>query len=144
MSVSIEDALQEYLAANGIVAALVGERIYPRRAPQHASYPNVVYQTIDDVEELGLKAAGGVPVARLQLNCWARGNDAYTAAKAVRKALRDALHGYRGLMGTHFVQCAKLVNSRDAEEQAEIGAEAGVEGVIVDLVVAYEEAAPSF
>ena len=102
-----------YLLANAPVAALIATRMYPLLLPQNAVLPAVTYQVISDVHELNQSEPGGLPVIRLQYTCWA---DSYLAAQTLAAAIRVALDGFTGVMGSGSVGYAALDNMVDDYE----------------------------
>ena len=57
--------------------------------------------------------------ALLQIDCWSDAPEyqgSYSAAKLLGKAVRVALHGFRGMMGTLRVQETNIESERDVFE----------------------------
>lgn len=94
----LEEGLSNYLAAAGPVAALVNNRIYPLVIPSETARPALAYQRIATPERLrGHDGPWGVATARVQFTCEGR---TYPEAKALAKACRKVLDGFRGAMGS--------------------------------------------
>ena len=102
-----------FLIANAGLTALIGTRIYPSVLPQTPTLPAVVYQTISDVREMLHDGPQGLPVARIQYDCW---GVSYTSARNTANALRTAADGYRGAMGASAVGFASVLNMIDTYE----------------------------
>lgn len=84
------EIIRAKLLAAPAVKSLVGERIYPRQAPQGAPAPYVVLQVISDVPVASLNGAPGTRLARvrLQVDSYAEG---YRAAHALAQAVDDVI-----------------------------------------------------
>ena len=120
--ITIEEGLFAYLSANAGVSALVSTRIYPNKLPQTVTLPALTYQRIDSPRVHSHDSSGSVGTARprFQFDCWAT---TYAAAKALSDALRGALNGYKGTMGTTSpvtVQSA-LIQSERFDDYADAG-----------------------
>ncbi len=89
MSTFAEKVRTELVAASA-VTALVGERIYPGKAPQGAAAPYVVVTTISDVPESSFTGTTDEELrdARVQVDSYAAG---YLDAHAVAKAVKDVV-----------------------------------------------------
>ncbi len=83
---SAEDISKSLLEASSAVTALVGSRIYLDARPEADPLPAIVYNLVDENDELPVGAvAGQIPtLARMQINC-------YATTAAGRKALVDAV-----------------------------------------------------
>ncbi len=120
-----------FLLANTALAALIGTRIYPLQLPQNAVLPAVVQQTVSDVHELHQSGPAGYPTARVQYDCWGA---SYLSARAVAAALRMAVDGTYGAMGTMNVWAARVGNMIDL-----LDAETKRYRVLVDVLYTREE-----
>lgn len=139
----IEASLVTYLNTLSGLTALVGDAISPMRAAQDEGYPRVTYQKISDLKPWTLDGGPGSFVeARFQLDCWGLSAasvknvaDAIIGTEASQK-----LNGYRGTMGSHFVQMARVDSSQDLYETPEHSDDVGVYRVQMDLTLVYNEA----
>jgi Protein of unknown function (DUF3168) len=105
--VEIEDAIQQYLAADAGVTPLVGSgsacRIYPQQGLQDTTRPFVCFVASDPEQRISV---GGVPMnfyfVRMRFDVYADAGD-YASAKAVARAIRGgrpaADTGLLGLQG---------------------------------------------
>lgn len=88
------EALVTVLRANASVAGLVGERIFPRRYPQGKKFPAIKYGDGARTEFVkNLDGSQQDAVTTLTMACGATSD---SAAKQLARAVRTALHGYRG------------------------------------------------
>lgn len=98
----IGSAVYARLANFAGLTALVGDRIYPIRAPQNVTLPYVVYAEQAPIDESpNLEDSGGLLTSRVQVDAW--GTTAKQAAQVgdqARKALRD----FSGTVGGIAVQ----------------------------------------
>lgn len=90
---TLEQALFLRLTADAGVAALVGQAVYPVRAPQGAPLPRIVFAR-QDTENLGhLRGRGTHDRVRVNVSAFAADNQ---AARALADAAHRALQGWRG------------------------------------------------
>lgn len=90
----LANAIYQRLAGHAPLAALVGTRIYPSRAPDEAQMPYLVYldmAPIDQAEDLD--GSGGLDQVRVQVDAWAT---SAIEAKRVGDLARAALRDFRG------------------------------------------------
>ena len=109
----IEQDLRTYLLAQPAIAALIGTRCYPARLPQGAARPALTYQRIARTTSITHDGAADLGRARIQIDCW---TDSYEAMVGLAKAIRAALSGYRGPMGSNGATAARIVNELDLPE----------------------------
>lgn len=97
--ITIEEGLFAYLSTNAGLVALISTRVYPNKLPETVTLPALTYQRIDSprVHTHDTSGATGTAYPRFQFDAWAT---TYASAKAITDALRAALNGYRGTMGT--------------------------------------------
>lgn len=114
-----EPNLFEYLKNVPEVAALIADRIYEGRIPQHVfdSEQGVmncaVYSRVGGATGVGFCGSDGLVPAQYQIDVYALDSVAKTkVARAIRRALVD----YRGPMGSVPVQLVTLDNQFDSEE----------------------------
>ncbi len=90
----VEQALVLRLLSDSAVAALAGDRLYPNVAPANASAPYLVYARVgrQDISR-DLNQPGNLVQPRIQIDSYAVD---YATAKALGRAIRQALDGFRG------------------------------------------------
>ena len=98
---TIEDAIFTRASGFGGLAALVTNRVYPRRLPSGATLPAVTYGLIDDVEPQAMGVGVGVTTARFQITAWA---ETFDGARDVGVQIRAAFKRWRGTVATIEVQ----------------------------------------
>lgn len=136
MATGIEEATRDILVADSTVTGLVSTRIYPQVLPQGATLPAIAYQMVSSAREHAHDgAAQDLSRPRLQ---WAAHAATYSAAKAVAKAVRDALAYYHGSTGGIKIDAVLFENEIDDfifrdDEQASTYV------VIVDAYVWYHD-----
>lgn len=92
----IETGLFTYLANSpGVTAANEG-RVYPLHKPQNDDQTCVVYRVISREFSRTFCGQPNITASRVQLDCWAT---SYSEAKALAKAVREALDFHKGDMG---------------------------------------------
>jgi len=105
----MEEELRALLKADAATAALVGSRIDWGVRPQGKPLPAVVMNVISDAEDYHMNGPNGLFQGRVQVDCYGL---TYVAAKAVSRAVRTALHTYRG----GKFQLILHVSTRDSRE----------------------------
>lgn len=94
---NFEDALYAILSAAAPVTTLLGASppaIYPDRAPDNASGRYVVYQLVSGTSDQAHDTPASLTVQRFQIDCISHASS--KDAKLIAKAVRTALHGYKG------------------------------------------------
>lgn len=128
----LEEAIPARLAAVGGVTALVGNRVYPLRAPQNAQRPFVVFQRISAPRVSAFGSDSGIARPRFQVTSW---GETYASAKAVATAVRQALQRYRGtVLGVEILDC--FVDT----DQDLVDDEVKLFGVATDFFIPHREA----
>lgn len=107
---TIEQGLYTHLAADGGVSALVSTRIYPQVIPQDVDLPAIAYQKISAPRDHTHDGPSGLVRARMQITC---AGASYAVAKTLSEAVRAALDGFSGTMGSTTVNAVFLDNERD-------------------------------
>ncbi len=92
----IEQALHTELAGATGLTALVGERIYFRKAPQDVSKPYLVFFKVSAPREHSHDGASGLVASRWQFSCFAT---SYKEAKDVVQQVQAELQAFSGVMG---------------------------------------------
>ena len=131
MSPVLEAPLFTYLGPE--LAALVGDRIYPKRSPEGAGLPYVIYERISAVRTYTFDP--------YPLPAWVRARMSFTCraitmlgAIEVGEAVVLALSGFSGMMGSLNIGSARVANEADLyDETSKLYAR------VVDVFVEYEE-----
>lgn len=127
----IEEGLSAYVTAVTAVQALIVARFYPLRLPENPTYPAATYQRISGPRVHSQTGPSQLAYPRFQLDCYA---STYLGAKAVAGALRVALDGYKGLMGTVAVGSVLFMDDRDFYDPA-----TRIWRVSMDIIVGHTE-----
>jgi hypothetical protein len=131
----MEEALIGQLLASSSLAALVAARVYPARRPQASDLPAVVLTRVDGVRQYADEGPIDLVQSRVQLDCWAR---TYAEAKAVARAVRDALLDLEGVYGGVEFQASHLEAERDFAEDGANQAEY-LHRVVLEFLVWHRE-----
>ena len=94
---SLKDALYEQLKDNAGISALVGTRVYHSVAPESATRPFIVFQQIGGDHVHDMSGASGLARRDIQIAYYA---DKPKDAEAGSEAIRNAIDGFNGTMGT--------------------------------------------
>ena len=111
----IGKSVRSLLVNNAAVAALVGARVYPLRAPQNASLPFVIY--LGDVgEDITYSADGetGLVAKLMQFDSYAT---TYDVAVDLDDKIRLVLSGYSGTVGGIVIR--SILKSGSAQDLTE-------------------------
>jgi len=95
---TLESGLFTFLTvtATGVVA-LNGDRVFPLRAPDTATFPLIVYQRIGGDRDVTHDGNSGLDDSRFQITAW---SPLYKEAKELALEVVKALNGFQGSMGT--------------------------------------------
>jgi len=127
----IRVGLRTFLLANGAVAALVVARVYPVKLPQGIDGASLVLNEISGQGDHHMEGASGLVTARMQIGAWATTAD---AAHGLFLAVKEAIDGYQGLMGSVYVQGVFIDSWRDLDDN-----DANLRGKVADYFINYEE-----
>jgi hypothetical protein len=105
----VEEQIKARLMNSSAVTALAGDRIEWGGNLQGSPMPRVALFVVSDVEGVTIDAPDGMSQGRIQLDCYGA---TYSAAKALARAVRAALHGYAG----GGLQLVSLIAARDTRE----------------------------
>jgi uncharacterized protein DUF3168 len=136
----IEASLETYLKNNAGIAALVASRIYPQLIPENPTYPAISYEKTSGEHERSLTGSSGLAMADFELECWAK---TYGGAKSVADAVRNALDGFSGMMGTDAVSEVHLDSDSDLFEISAGNEMQRLYGVQLSLTIWYRESIPT-
>lgn len=75
----------------------IGGRMYPETLPQMPTLPAITYQVVSEWRRPTMHGTDGLPRTRVQVDCWARTS---LEARAIADAVREAVDGFSGLMGS--------------------------------------------
>jgi hypothetical protein len=130
-------SLQTYLQAN------LSARIYPGHIPQRATLPAYSYFRQTETPRYYLAGpATGLADVQYQFDCW---STTYLDVSVMESALRQALHGYRGLMGSTMVFSVRLMNVYGAPAEAPVeGDDQWTYHTVVEYHIFYQEQVPQF
>lgn len=120
---SFKSDLYGYISSNTDLVALVGDKIYPSLAPTEADHPTLIYDLkyADSVHYQG----GATTLAPIRVVFVAYG-DSILVCEQIMTALRSALDGFTGYMGSTQVSRVKLESESDSQDwPTEFGVEYG-------------------
>ncbi len=131
-----ERAIAAKLEADETVTGLVGDRMYVALLPQESDLPAIVYRRTSEEEVGSLAGSSALAMAAIEVNALA---EEFAQARALAKAIRDALRYASGELGGVVVQTI-VPAPDDADELLPLpGAEEGVHRIVKNYVVWYEE-----
>ena len=138
----IEEAIFTRLCADAGVAALVEDRVYPVELPRPPRYPAVVYHRISTPREHTHDGSAKFASPRFQFDCL---GGTFLEARRVHEAVRLALDGFKGTMGTESGGAGVEVHGSFCEDdrsdlETEADDELGVYSMSIDVVIEHAEA----
>lgn len=107
------------LQGTGSVAALVGDRVFPRQLPDGSDFPAVVVTKVSGNFYYANGEDSQINQARLQIDCYSdRGNaDVVKLRRAVYRRL-SALKNYRASGNPCAIDSSRCINDTDMTESA--------------------------
>lgn len=100
-------SLQTYLSDK------LSNTVFPGHIPQSATLPAYSYFRLEEDAYYTLGAAAGLTSVVYQVDCWSTD---YLDCSVMQTALRNALHGFRGYMGSTLVTSSRLRNTQSITE----------------------------
>jgi hypothetical protein len=97
----IRPALRTFVLADGLIASMVGARMYPIVLPQGVKEDSIVYNEVSSTGDHHNEGPSGLAQVRMQIGCWSLSAD---GAHALGLAVKARIDGYRGPMGSVDVQ----------------------------------------
>ncbi len=132
----IHDEIWNYLVTHEIMIALVDDRIYENLLPEENQLPSVVYFEISAISEDTLSGPTGTGRTLLQFDCY---TETSAEARRIRKAIKDLLQPFRGLMGSVFVNEINVQGQRNEFEINEEGDDRGRSIGQIDFLITHDE-----
>jgi len=127
----IEEALYTRLTGYAGLAALIGARVYPDKAPQDATYPLVVYQRVSGPRVHSHQGFSNLAYPRFQFTAWA---DDFKEVRELAAQVKLALDGYAGTVGSETIYAILIGNELDIFNNA-----TNRNGALIDAVVWHKE-----
>jgi len=121
---TIEEALANKLKAD---APLLGDRVYPLKLPQNATFPAARYVRVGTARDYTHEGADHLPAVRFQIDVF---DKTFAGVRTAYEEIRKSLSGFQGI----DILIATLDTETDDFED-----ETGLYRVIADFVILYEE-----
>ncbi len=135
---TIQQAIHAYLLADGSLSALLGTRVHWARLPQNPTYPSLMLEAISSPAVSDMEGETTLRRMRVQATVYHPG---YVEATAVLKALRDAIHGFSGVMGgSGGVEVESIDLESGDQERDGVDDDLDVMTKQLDFVVWFQEA----
>ncbi len=123
-------------ALTSILSGVAGGQRYWVRAPQSLSTrPYIVMHRVGGNRDMHLKGASRYVRSRVQLDIY---DDTYGGAKAVARAVRDAVSGYAGTIGGLQIQLIAVESERDLPDD-DAGEISQLYRTSIDLMIHHDE-----
>jgi len=141
---SVLTDLRTYLLAYPALSVVVDDRIHPNYLPVRETQtllPTITYHRISTPHVHDIAGAAGVATMRLQISVWA---STYGKVEEASTALRLALDGYTGTMGSSNIFSILLDNEADNAEPPSDGSANWIHVRHLDFLITFVESVPSF
>jgi hypothetical protein len=137
VAVPFDQDLQAYLAST------LGASVYPGdHVSQGMGLPAFSYLCVGEDPCYTLRAAAGLTRKTYQFDSW---STSHGVACSMELQLRNALHGFRGMMGGTYVSSCRLQNCLDMPYEPNIdGSDGGTYHRVSEYRIAYREPVPTF
>ncbi len=113
----IGTALRTILTANGTIARLFANRIYPDKVPQRAGLPYLTYQVVGQEPVNDKDGASKLDVVRVQLDIYTTN---YDTAQTAAESTREVLDRYRGVVSTVNIDKIIFAGQSSGEPDADM------------------------
>ncbi len=134
--------LVKYLKDRTALAALIGAKIFVKRASQEASLPYIVYRRLPDVDHHHhMEAAAGLVQEIFQFDVF---STTEKNVETVTEQLRLALDGFRGDMNGENVRSIHIVDEDDEITNPTDGSDDGKFSTRQSYRVTHTESVPTF
>lgn len=137
----IEPTFAAWAGAQQAILNLVGNRIYPDRLPQGASFPALTYAKSSHQSVKGFGGLTGLSVDQITVDCWGLMKaDAKNLAFAVRgNKTTPAFDGFKGIISGIRIQAAFCQNEIDLFDPPKHGDDVGVYHTNLDFEITWED-----
>jgi len=104
-------AIYSLLSGSTVLADIVGTEIYPDVAPSSATYPHVIFSTIDDVPHKAMGSALDFLESDVQIDAYVDDTQVQPL-QTLLSTLSDVLHDYSGSTSGLDVDTIQLENTQ--------------------------------
>lgn len=118
-AISFKIDLRRKIIEDATMLSIIGERMFPSRAPQDVATPYMVFHSISGFDDLVHSAAVEINECRIQFDIYDRIPETLESA---RDRLVELLHGFKGTLNALYstqVTQARYVDERDMSEYEE-------------------------
>ena len=123
----LETEIRKYLIEQPSIKNVINNRIYPHVIPENAPFPAIAYNEVSGLGHHDIN----VNFPRLQYSCY---STQYVEAKQLRRYVKDALKGYKGMMGDK-----KIIQISVEGEYETYESDRGIYGALIDFKIIYWE-----
>ena len=110
----LDEAILALLLANSAITDIVGQRIYPIRAPDNPTLPMLTYQRVSNIKEHCVsKEKATFTETLFQIDCWVKQETKISGLRTLATAIRDVLNDYRGVTSGIDIQAILSDNEFD-------------------------------
>lgn len=144
---SVESALHNYLGGVVGVTNLLGSgtafRLYPDLAPAGPTRPYATMFVVSTTRDRRVTGPGGIARANVQVDAWA---ETSLSRATVAEALRVALDGFRGAMGSELLDVRAVIvdGPFNSMERPEDASEEPIYRARMSVQVIHAESIPTF
>jgi len=140
MANDIKIDLLAYLKARPAIKAIVGRKIYAGHAVSSASLPYITFSRVSEPAHHHMASAAGIASPTFQVDSWGRN---LKQVSTLSEAIRNAIDGFTGLMGTNDVRVARITATFDDEEEQNNASQKPAFRTRQDIVIWYLRSVPT-
>jgi hypothetical protein len=131
----MKSGLVSLLAGESTISAICGSRIYINKAPQKATFPQLVITQMSSEENGSIDGGSGqLRFLTFEIDCRALTS---VQAEALGNAVRAFLDDYSGAAGSSTIGAVIMNDESDDYEPPQDGSDVGVHVVTLDLDVQF-------
>lgn len=136
----IRASLYAYLSSQTGITNLVGQRIYPVVRPQGVSGDAICFWRTSGGHDHNLTGSSGTAIPSFSIEVL---SDSYTQAEIIAEAVREAMQGFSGTMGTTQVKTVILEDEKDAYDAPQDATDAPTFIIALLYRIRYTESKPA-
>jgi hypothetical protein len=136
----VKQELYDYLIAHAGIGTAVGDRIWQDVAKPGETKPFIVFTRVSENHDHTMAGPSSMAFQRIQIDCYAT---TAAARETVSEAVRNALDGYSGTLGTVNVREIWLDSQRDSYDEPISGNAAPLYRTGMDFMIAHVQSVPT-
>lgn len=132
--------LYSFLTGKSAITSLISTRVYPQMLPQNAILPAITYHCYGVDSTYYTTGAANWAEGRWQIDIWA---NTLVSVTAIGEAVRNALQGYSGSIGSATVHVVILENQQTLYEPPVRSDDQPIHHLAQQYKIIYPESSPT-